>query len=355
MDRREIQPRVGNGRGQDADSGQIKAEIDHTRGRIDQTLDALGEKLRPRNLLDEVFEYFTGGEGTGSKEVAGQVKGTAQKLSRSLWHQIQEHPMPSLLIGAGIAWMFSEQKQRRAYYGPQPASIRGEGGRLSESVSHSAHSARESAQGMAQSGKETLQGIAHAGQERAGAVAGEIQEKAHELREMSAEQLAQMKEKASNFGAQAKGQATAAMRSTEEKYHRAVEEYPLAMGLGFLAFGVIAGLALPHTRIEDRTLGKRADELKDQVRSQGQQIVKTVENVAMAAGSAAFEEAEKQGLSVQNLGEKIGRVASEAAQVVSEKAKEEGLDQGHVKEQVKSVGHEAKRAAQEEMNKSKMV
>jgi hypothetical protein len=362
MDRREVQPRVSNGRTDDARSGQIKADIDNTRDRIDQTLDALGNKLRPKNLIEEAFEYFSGGEATGGQ----QVRSTAQKLGVTLWHQVQEHPMPSLLIGAGVAWLFSEQRRSRAYYGPQPASISSHSGGVGESISGAAHSlgarvsevthsGKEGLQGMAHSGKESLEGLAHSGKEKMGEMVGGMEEKARELRDMGAEQVGMIKEKASRLGAQTREQASAALRSSEARFSQTLEEYPLAMGVGFLALGVLAGLALPHTRIEDDALGTRSDQLKDQVKSKTQDIVGTAEKVAMAAGSAAFEEAEKQGLTLENLGNKVSHVATEAAHVVSQKAKEEGLGQEDLTQQVKSVAQEAKRAAKDEMRKGKSI
>jgi ElaB/YqjD/DUF883 family membrane-anchored ribosome-binding protein len=357
MDRREIQPRVGNGRTEDAPSGQIKAEIGNTRDRIDQTLDALGEKLRPRNIIEEVMDYFGGGSATGPEQGAQQIKGTAQRVGGIVWHQVQEHPMPSLLIGAGIAWLFSEQKKRKAYYGPHSATIRE--GDSSGALSHAMHSSKETAEGYLHSGKESLQGMAQSGKESIQGMAQSgkeaVQGMAHAGREKLDEVSHDIKERAGRLGTQGKEQASAMMHATEERFSKSIQDYPLAMGLGFMAFGVLAGLAIPHTRFEDRTLGEKADRVKDEVRSRSHQVVETAEKVAMAAGSAAFEEAEKQGLTVQTIGEKLSHIATEAANVVTEKAKEEGFDQEKLKQQVKNVAHEAKKAAQDEMDKSKLT
>jgi len=149
MDSREIQPRVGNGRGVESD--QIKAEIDQTRGRIDETLEALGDKLHPRHLLEEVVEYIRS---------PGEIKGTASKLGHALWHQVQQHPMPSLLIGAGVAWMLSEQRKRDEYYHED------------RMTSRARHAAGESAGHMTQAMKEKTGEMAHDVKEKTGGDTG---------------------------------------------------------------------------------------------------------------------------------------------------------------------------------------
>ena len=43
----------------------IRSDIDVTRRRMDDTMDALGERLQPRHLLDEVLGYFRGNSSEG--------------------------------------------------------------------------------------------------------------------------------------------------------------------------------------------------------------------------------------------------------------------------------------------------
>ena len=40
-----------------------------------------------------------------------------------------------------------------------------------------------------------------------------------------------------------------------------MEEYPLAVGVGFAALGALIGVLLPRTRQEDELLGEQSDEL----------------------------------------------------------------------------------------------
>src|SRR5690606_26303404 len=96
----------------------IEQDIRRTRSEMDETLDALGEKLNPRHLLDGLIDYFRGprSEGTGTR-LKDEALHVAGRFSRNLMHQVAEHPLPSLLIGAGLAWLVYEQGEEEEDYG----------------------------------------------------------------------------------------------------------------------------------------------------------------------------------------------------------------------------------------------
>ena len=49
--------------------------------------------------------------------------------------------------------------------------------------------------------------------------------------------------------------------SSAEQLENAMEEYPLAVGIGFAALGALVGVLLPRTRREDELLGEHSDQL----------------------------------------------------------------------------------------------
>jgi len=59
----------------DAGSGEIREEIRRTRAEMDETVDALGERLKPRHLLDDFLDMFRG-SGGGSGGGTGGGGGT---------------------------------------------------------------------------------------------------------------------------------------------------------------------------------------------------------------------------------------------------------------------------------------
>ncbi len=52
----------------------------------------------------------------------------------------------------------------------------------------------------------------------------------------------------------------------------AMEEYPLAVAVGFLGVGLLTGLLLPRTRQEDNLLGESSDRLMEQVKDTGKEV-----------------------------------------------------------------------------------
>ena len=88
----------------------IREDIARTRAEMDETVDALGDRLRPRHLLDDLLEYVTGkrpdGNGSASTHVRERVGDAVKATGSVLLDKVKEHPLPAALITAGVAWMF---------------------------------------------------------------------------------------------------------------------------------------------------------------------------------------------------------------------------------------------------------
>jgi ElaB/YqjD/DUF883 family membrane-anchored ribosome-binding protein len=72
------------------DTDRIEADLDQSRTRLNDTLQALGSKLSPGQMLDEVL---------------GLAQGQAGQFAGKLGRQVRDNPMPTLLIGAGVAML----------------------------------------------------------------------------------------------------------------------------------------------------------------------------------------------------------------------------------------------------------
>jgi hypothetical protein len=92
-------------------SSRIKSQIDRTRAEMDSTLNALAEQLNPRHLFDEFLDLFRGGGDEGS-----EAKRMARKAGFKVVEKIKEHPIPSALAGAGLAYLlFFEKREEERY------------------------------------------------------------------------------------------------------------------------------------------------------------------------------------------------------------------------------------------------
>ncbi|MGI6454053.1 MAG: DUF3618 domain-containing protein [bacterium] len=89
-------------------SDEIRSSINQTRDNMDQTLDELGEKLHPKNLLDDCVGLFTSFTGTSSGQSTTsnqEIIQYASSIGKTLFHHIKNNPGPALMIATGIAWL----------------------------------------------------------------------------------------------------------------------------------------------------------------------------------------------------------------------------------------------------------
>src|SRR5690242_3951316 len=100
---------------ENSSSEEIREGIRGTRRGMDETLDEIGERLHPRHLLDDIFDLFRGGERASNSQLAR----TSKDVGRAVSHAVREHPLPALLVGAGIAWWIvdavSDGEENRAH------------------------------------------------------------------------------------------------------------------------------------------------------------------------------------------------------------------------------------------------
>lgn len=74
-----------------ADTGRIESDLEHTRARLDATLDALQQKFSPGQMVDETMAWF--------KESGGG------EFGRNLGRNVRDNPIPVALIGIGLGWL----------------------------------------------------------------------------------------------------------------------------------------------------------------------------------------------------------------------------------------------------------
>jgi hypothetical protein len=96
---------------------QLRDDIRRTRANMDETVDAISERLRPRHLLDDVIDLFrspssgggNGGASSGSSSNMRDAAGVAKGLGANAFQKLKAHPMPAALIAAGVAWLLFDE------------------------------------------------------------------------------------------------------------------------------------------------------------------------------------------------------------------------------------------------------
>src|SRR5690606_3956425 len=102
--------------------------------------------------------------------------------------------------------------------------------------------------------------------------------------------------------------------------------YPVAIGLGCAAVGVLVGLAIPRTRREDRWMGETADNLKDQAMETGKDLLEKGEEVASKTASKVMDAAESEGLDPDTIAKKTSQKVGAVKDAAIEAMEDAGVD-----------------------------
>jgi hypothetical protein len=205
--------------------------------------------------------------------------------------------------------------------------------RVGETIAGAAGSAKDAITGAASSAKESLSGAASG----------------------TASAASDYRRRAGEWTGSAYGTAREGVRGAYDRSRRTVgdslNEYPLAAAGAALAAGVLAGLLLPGTQVEDRLMGERSEQLKDQAKGAGRDALERGKQVASDTANAAAGEAQRQGLTPETLIDKAKRVAHDVAETVKDSARREGLDD--IGGKAKAVAQHGRDVATEEARRHK--
>jgi len=338
-------------------SNDIEADIRQTRSRMDTTIDELGERLSARYIMNSALDWWeTRTTSARSQGVAG-----AKVAGRVLGRQIKANPMPSLLIGAGIAWLLfkDNEPQERYTYSTVPGSTPPYGGMggvddgnegpgFTDKVKDKMAGAKEAVTGAAGAVGDKMSSLTHAAgetasdlresaRERASAMSGSMHEAAHHLSDRARGAVYRGRDVARQLGHSVhEGYDTGI-----EQVRRGMDEYPLAAALGFAALGALVGLVLPHTRREDELMGERAEQLIGAAKEKGKDLIDRGKVVAERVAQTALSEAQKQGLTPESASSALSGLASKAGEVLQRTkeeavsaAEEQGISPNKLREQV---------------------
>jgi uncharacterized protein YjbJ (UPF0337 family) len=318
-------------------SDDIRADIERTRAEMDDTFDALDQKLTPSQLLSEVWRYTKGGSSAGATKI---------------WQLARQHPLPATMIGVGLGWLLVERSRTtdggdrdyrddrgyrgyRGYYTGEGSSGYGrytgnydvdyrrsydedlDSGRLASAagaVKDAAGNAVDTVKDAAGNAVGTVKEAASSAYEKVGELTDTVKDKASDLTDQAKQTATQLKNK-----------ARYQTRRAKTGFWQMMEENPLAVGAAVLTLGAIAGFSLPSTDKEDELLGETRDQFLDSVKETGQEVLEKGKHVADHAIDTVKHEAEAQGLTPDHLADKVKAVASEAKNAVADEAKKQNL------------------------------
>jgi hypothetical protein len=254
--------------GADRRTDEIKVEIEQTREEMAETIDAIQEKLQPRNIVanatDRVKAATKEGAramvdyaGDAAETVMNQTRGTAGGFVRT----IQDNPIPAALVGVGVAWLMTNASRSRSERAWR-SSERYAGRMRDDRAIHGDEDRYEAGRGT-----------------------GGLRHQVSEIRENLASRARQY----------ADGTSDTILRTSQRaqnQLQRTMNESPLLVGAGALLLGVAFGLAVPETERENAWMGEARDSVVDRAQQLAGEAATTIQEKAGGIADAAGDVAE---------------------------------------------------------------
>jgi hypothetical protein len=354
-----------------ADADRIERDLEHTRARLDATLDALQRKLSPGQMVDETMHWFKEGGGA--------------EFGRNLGRNLRDNPLPVALIGIGVGWLMLSggRRQQRfpewegdayertgattygtgAYGGlatpggthqPMPyeaaayedlarkaedagAGVQREAGESDDAFHERVYAAKGAVVGVTRQAGETfatfkdrVEAAVEAAADRfrrmrhdVAAAAGAAGSRAGELASGAARQGQARLRSVYGYGQSAaysvrEGVDYATWRAREMGGRTAeyLKEQPLLMGVLGVAVGAVLGMLVPPTRHERELAGDLRRGLGEQARAAATDVSQRVSRVAESVLDTAHDAAQREGLT----GMSPSRVAADAREQIADAA-----------------------------------
>jgi ElaB/YqjD/DUF883 family membrane-anchored ribosome-binding protein len=215
---------------------RIEADVTASRHRLNDTLDRLGHKLSPGQMLDEVL---------------GLARGRAGQFTANLGRQLRDNPVPALLIGAGIGALLLRRGNGHARVGADDwrherryrslEETRRANPRLPNESDEDYHARVHEAYAKALDLKQMADEGAHDFKERVSKTVSDVQHAAKDARERLGHAVSGAVHLAQDQVRGLGHRATKARQGAQHFY----EDTPLAAGAIALAIGALIGAGAP--------------------------------------------------------------------------------------------------------------
>jgi ElaB/YqjD/DUF883 family membrane-anchored ribosome-binding protein len=281
--------RIARDQASDARSpDQIEHEIEHTRERMSNNIDALGEKLSPDHLKQQAKDAIT----EKAQNVVANAGDHARQTASRVIDLITQNPLPVAAASLGAIWLFSLRKgnQRRV-----------SGDRM----------ARFAYTGTEQREPNGAPGLGRRLADRAGAMRDTVSDAASQATERADELRDRVQEQAGELG-RAAGERAREMRGRLE---RMMQENPLALVAGAALIGLALGMLVPESERERHLMGGPRDQLAERVSD----VASRVKDVAVEAGREVQETVRGE---IENRGPELTSTLKEVAENVKDQVKE---------------------------------
>jgi ElaB/YqjD/DUF883 family membrane-anchored ribosome-binding protein len=271
----------------------IVVEIDETRDEMSATVEQIGDRLDPRNVVADAKQTVR--DATVGKvedmaqtatEMIGNAGQTAQEAGGGLVEMVRRNPMPAALVGIGLGWMAISARNQGGMNRSWQSGSSDSWGRRQEDWRYGG--SYDTARSTAYSGTSGYSGGNGGGiGDKVGQVTDQVGERVGQVGDTAGQAVANvqhtaqdMAHKVGQTAGEVPQQAQQFAREVGDNAGRVFQDNPLAVGAIALAVGTAVGLVLPATQKEREVLGEARDQVIDKAETAASQALGQMEQQA---------------------------------------------------------------------------
>lgn len=285
----------------------IRDDIERTRDRMGDTIEALGERLNPARIKQQVKDNIREATIGKVQNMANNAKHRVEEGGRGLVATIRENPIPAAMIVGGLGWLLFARRSGDAEVAAIRRPVVSE---FDPTWTENAHGSLEAGTGASKVG------------DAAHKVADSASSAAHKVADTASSAAGKVADVASTVGSKVSSGVSSAAhgvasqaRAQSQRVAGSFESNPLAIGAIAAGVGLAIGLSLPSTEREGRLMGEKRDELLDKAKSR---VSETKDKVVSAAERIVPE--------VRSVvTESVKEMKATVTETVKDVAREEGL------------------------------
>ncbi len=277
-----------------SETDRIEQDLARTRARMDSRLGELQDHLTPKQMLNDAFAYFRGGDGAD--------------FTKDLVTRARANPLPVALTGIGIAWLMASAQHPGTEPQPKPghddleARLRFAEGNVhrfdhDDDDSHASRldEARGKVLGLTRTATDTAASYSQRIKDAAASASQSLREKSHDLSAGASQAAHSLRDSAGQHGT-ALQESTRNMTHSTRSAFSSVTSNPFALGGIAALVGLVAGSLLPVSDEEKHALASTATKLRTAGRDLAQDVVDRGGHVATDTLQAIKGSADAHGL-----------------------------------------------------------
>jgi ElaB/YqjD/DUF883 family membrane-anchored ribosome-binding protein len=284
---------------------EIRDEIQETRVEMAETIDAIQEKLKPRNIVASATDRVKNAATERVREMADTASQTAQQAmdytrdaASDVTDRFRQNPFPLALIGIGAAWLIARQSSSRGsrygmrrdqrdygrQYGYEPA--RGEALYAGEGDDGVMARIRNNPIPATLAGV-GLTWLAFSGSESRGwQYSSRWRDESREGQGLG-ESASEIASRTREYASDTTDSMRRMVRRRQNQLQHMVQDNPLLVGAGALMLGAAFGMAVPETDMEKELMGEARDNVVGRARELARDAASQVQDAASTVADAA--------------------------------------------------------------------